>query len=70
MACEQQADATGAHGWVSNEPDGSVAVVVEGEHEVVDRMIDWLHQGPRAAHVESVEVTEVEPSRPGGFSVR
>lgn len=43
-------------GWVANEADGSVAVVLEGQENLVGDFIDWCHSGPSTAHVEKVDV--------------
>ena len=57
----------GIAGWVRNCPDGSVEAHVEGEEQAVQSMLDWLHQGPPAARVESVEVSERAPRDLSGF---
>jgi len=41
-------------GWVRNLPDGSVEAIFEGEDENIDKMLDWCHVGPPAAHVKDV----------------
>lgn len=41
-----------------NLPDGRVEVRVRGEPAAVQALIDWLHVGPAAARVTSVEVQE------------
>ena len=38
----------GVHGWVRNEPDGSVAGHFEGDAEAVDALVDWC-RGARPA---------------------
>lgn len=43
-------------GWVRNLPDGAVELEAEGPPEALDRLVDFLHQGPRMAHVETVTV--------------
>jgi acylphosphatase len=47
----------GLKGWVRNCSDGRVEAVFEGDKEIVDRMIQWCHQGPSAAIVQDVAVT-------------
>jgi acylphosphatase len=48
----------GLTGIVRNRPDGrSVAVEAEGERVALERLTSLLHQGPRFALVERVEVT-------------
>ena len=66
----QRADGLGVAGWALNRPDGSVEVVAEGEPEAVDRLVEWLRQGPRRAEVAGVDVREEEPAGLEGFEVR
>ena len=44
----------GLTGWVRNMPDGRVEVVAEGERAAVDKLIAWLHHGPKMASVKDV----------------
>jgi acylphosphatase len=48
----------GLQGTVANRGDGSVECVVEGPRDAVDRLIQFLRQGPRSARVDAVEVVE------------
>ncbi len=43
-------------GWVRNEPDGSVRLEAEGPREALDSLVEAVHQGPRMARVEDVDV--------------
>ena len=43
-------------GWVKNNPDGSVSAVVEGEEEIINRLIDKIKVGSPLSKVEDVEV--------------
>lgn len=47
-------------GWVRNEPDGAVMLVIEGEEEDLDRYLDALRQAMhdriRSEELESFEV--------------
>ncbi|HSD82888.1 MAG TPA: acylphosphatase [Anaerolineae bacterium] len=42
-------------GWVANRYDGSVEVVAEGPHVALDRLLEFLHQGPPMARVDLVQ---------------
>ena len=42
-------------GWVKNRWDGKVEAVFEGERDRVEEMIEWCHEGPPGAHVQSVD---------------
>jgi acylphosphatase len=57
-------------GWVENRWDGTVEAVFEGEQEAVERLVRFVHEGPRGAEVDRVEVTEEEPEGLSGFGVR
>lgn len=41
-------------GWVRNTAEGDVEVVAEGEREVLDVLLEALHQGPRSSYVTRV----------------
>lgn len=42
-------------GWVMNRRDGRVEVTAEGSRDALTALLDFLHEGPPAARVESVE---------------
>lgn len=43
-------------GWVRNLPNGNVQGCFEGDEKDVQALIDWCHDGPGLAEVESVTV--------------
>jgi acylphosphatase len=45
----------GLTGWVRNQPDGTVAALVQGDEAAVRRMVAAMHQGPPKAVVERIE---------------
>jgi acylphosphatase len=57
-------------GWVRNDPDGAVALHVEGPRDAVDAMTAWCRDGSPAARVRDVESREVEPTGGDSFEVR
>lgn len=67
---EQEAARLGVHGWVRNEPDGSVAGHFEGPEDAVTALVDRCRTGPPAARVEHVDVREATASGESGFRVR
>ena len=67
---QEQAARLGIAGWVSNEPDGSVAAHFEGEPAQVEEIVAWCRTGPEYARVEQVRVTEAAPAGGDGFDVR
>ena len=64
------AERDGVAGWVRNNRDGTVEAVFEGEREDVDRLVAFMHEGPRGAQVERVEVFDEPPEDLRGFSIR
>lgn len=64
------AEQRGVAGWAENCGDGSVAVWLEGEPDAVASMLRVLHEGPRLAQVERVDVSEAEPRGLSGFERR
>jgi len=53
-----QTSATQLHltGWVRNLPDGTVAVVAQGEPDLLKEFVEYLHEGSLQAQVEGVAV--------------
>jgi acylphosphatase len=64
------AERHGVAGWVANRADGAVEAVFEGEAGAVERLVAFSREGPRGAHVESVEVVAEVPEELTGFVVR
>lgn len=57
----EQANRLGLTGRVSNCPDGSVEVVVEGKRALVEELIRWCRQGPPGAYVDNVRLQWENP---------
>lgn len=66
----QRAQAAGVAGWVANRPDGTVEAVFEGEIGAVERLVDWMQDGPRGAEVERLETFDEPEEGLTGFEVR
>ena len=61
-SCQRMATEQGVAGWVRNLGDGRVEAVFEGTVEQVDRMMEWVHDGPRLANVVDIAV-QTEPAQ-------
>jgi acylphosphatase len=59
---QNEATRLGVRGWVTNQYDGSVRVVAEGDEIALRKLLTWLHHGPPAAHVTQVETIWGEDS--------
>jgi acylphosphatase len=66
----RRAESAGVAGWVRNLPEGHVEAVLEGEREAVERLVEFLREGPRGARVDWVDVEAEEPEGLTGFEVR
>jgi acylphosphatase len=58
---EREAHSLGIAGWVRNNHDGSVEVLAQGTRDQLSGLHSRLRQGPRAARVDNVEVSEARP---------
>jgi acylphosphatase len=67
---KRKAHEFGVHGFVRNQPDGSVYAEVEGTQEALDALVAWCHEGPDMAVVAGVVVTEGEVVGFSGFEIR
>jgi acylphosphatase len=56
-------------GWVRNRRDGTVEALFCGSAEEVAEMLERCRDGPRAARVTAVRVTEEGGPAPEGFEV-
>ena len=68
---EREAHMLQVAGWVRNNADGTVEVLAQGTREQLAGLHSRLREGPRAARVDQVEVSDAE-STPGitSFQVR
>ena len=69
-SARQRAQAADVAGWAANRPDGTVEAVFEGDADAVDKLVAFVHDGPRGAQVERVEVIDEEPEGLRAFDVR
>ena len=70
----QRAQELGCRGYARNLADGRVEVLAVGEPTAVHALVEWLGQGPPAAHVTDVSCTDVTlrdlGELPSGFGTR
>jgi acylphosphatase len=58
---EREARTLGVAGWVRNRADGTVEVLATGSKDQLSNLHSRLREGPRAARVDDVQVSEAEP---------
>jgi len=61
----ERAQALVVDGWVRNEPDGSVTVLIAGTPSAIDEMATALRDGPPWSRVSGVEI---EPAQAAGIA--
>ncbi|MBY0402514.1 MAG: acylphosphatase [Cyanobacteria bacterium] len=74
---QKQARLMGVVGWCRNVEDGCVEAVIVGPNEVLNQLVQWCHQGPEHANVESVseqlvsldEVQSLKGGQPSSFNM-
>lgn len=67
---QEEAQRRGVAGWVRNTAEGTVEAELEGAPDDVEAVVAFVRDGPGAATVEQVEVTDREPTGASGFDVR
>jgi acylphosphatase len=60
---EREANSLGVTGWVRNNEDSTVEVLAMGSPEQLSALRRQLERGPRAARVDTVEVSVVEDAQ-------
>ena len=61
----------GLHGFVTNNDDGTVEAVAEGESDALERFERAIRRGPSRSRIERVMVDDVTPTvSTTGFEVR
>ena len=58
----REATRLGLVGWARNLADGRVEVLASGASDAIDELARWLHVGPPAATVRSVDPAHADPS--------
>jgi DNA ligase D-like protein (predicted 3'-phosphoesterase) len=69
-AVRRRALALGLLGWVRNLDDGTVAVHAEGPPASLERLLEFLHKGPRGASVADVKAEQVRAEGHEQFAIR
>lgn len=72
QATQRRASQLGLDGWVRNLADGSVEGLAAGKLAALERLRQWLQQGPPTAWVDSLDwQADAEPVAAGlGYQVR
>jgi acylphosphatase len=68
-SAQQQAIDLGISGYARNLADGDVELMICGESEQVNKMLEWLKQGPKGAEVEHIQSKQVDLKEYNHFSI-
>ena len=68
-AARRQARFLRLRGWVKNQADGSVRVLIGGDTERCTEFINWCREGSAYSWVESVDIREMLPEELGPFEI-
>ncbi|MDP1726752.1 MAG: acylphosphatase [Bacteroidota bacterium] len=55
----QKAGELGLKGFVSNQKDGTVKIIAQGDKMKLKALVEWCYQGPPNSIVEKVDVIEL-----------
>ena len=61
------AQSLGLTGHAINLPDGKVEVLACGSPDALDKLEQWLNEGPSLSKVSAVDAMDVETPPPPGF---
>ena len=56
QSTKETADSLGIFGWVRNNSDGTVELLLEGEKEPIDKLISWCYKGSPMSQVREVKI--------------
>ncbi|MBK7095780.1 MAG: acylphosphatase [Saprospiraceae bacterium] len=66
----KMAEELNLHGFVKNEPDGSVYIELTGEDQPVMKLIEWALHGPELSVVEKVSIIKSKFVHESGFTIK
>ncbi len=69
VSTQRKAQELGLAGSVRNDPDGSVAIEVEGAGTPLDEFLAWCRRGPPNARVDRVDFVESEARGAKRFTI-
>ena len=69
-AARNQARSLNLKGWVENQNDGTVLLVISGEEASCSEFIHWCRSGSGYSWVEGLEIKALSPGPLSSFSIR
>ena len=56
---KKKADELGLTGFIRNLEDGNVEIVIEGEKDTINKLVDFCKQGPDHSIIKGIKTTEI-----------
>jgi len=69
-AARDQARSMNLKGWVANNPDGTVGLVIQGSESDCRRFMHWCRKGSGYSWVEGIEISDMSPGPLKPFAIR
>lgn len=69
-AARNQARSMNLKGWVANNPDGTVGIVIKGKEVDCSQFMHWCRKGSGYSWVEGLDIKEMRPAQLSSFSIR
>ena len=66
---QQQAIEYGLSGYARNLADGDVEVLLCGQQDNIEKMLDWLNHGPEQAEVTNIQQKKIPWQEHNFFSI-
>lgn len=66
---KKRAEALGLFGFVTNRPQGTVYIEIEGAEENLQKFLKWCEKGPFFAKVQSADAKEGEVKNYRSFEI-
>jgi acylphosphatase len=70
QSTQEKANELGIKGWVRNCEDGTVEAEAEGHEQDLKRFVEWCHDGPQRASVDTVDVTPIALKNFSSFEIK
>ena len=63
---KEKASELNLNGWVKNKEDGSVEMVVDGEEDSIQALLNWCKKGPGISRIDRINI--LKENKKGKFS--
>lgn len=57
-------------GYIQNLPNSNVLIIAQGEEIRLNKLLDWLKDGPKLAKVKSINIKDIKQEPFDNFEIR